>query len=243
MKRFFGLFVTAVLLLTMMCVPFFAVAEKEIMVLKAYRNGHLLDFEKVQWVTMDGTADRKIDVHLETSSTKNLKIYYTWDGNKELKVLCENAATGTIDIPEFDGGTFHMLQIEAVINDRENNLIGNSNIVTVRFQVMKDGEVTTMKVTNDDEVLPFGEVLKLATGEEVVVHVDAPSSEGVQVAYRWDDEDISLFEVGQTDVIIEIPEEEVGTKHQLKVQAIVNNYTMQIFRSIGVNVYEIEIEK
>lgn len=219
------------------------VAMDEIIELKAYRNGHLLASDDLEWVTMNMAANRKIDVFLETPSTSNLKVYYTWDGSKNLNVLCENTTTGTIEIPEFDGGTFHTLQIEAVINDTEKNLIGNSNIITVRFQVMRDGEETIMNVTKENEELPLNEVLKLSVGEEIAVHVDAPSPEGVQIAYYWDAGEINLFEIGQTDAIIKIPEEAVGTKHRLQVQAIVNNYTSQMFRRIGVNVYEVEIEK
>lgn len=219
------------------------VAMDEIIELKAYRNGHLLASDDLEWVTMNMAANRKIDVFLDTPSTSNLKVYYTWDGSKNLKVLCENTTTGTIEIPEFDGGTFHTLQIEAVINDTEKNLIGNSNIITVRFQVMRDGEETIMSVTKENEELPLNEVLKLSVGEEIAVHVDAPSPEGVQIAYYWDAGEINLFEIGQTDAIIKIPEEAVGTKHRLQVQAIVNNYTNQMFRRIGANVYVVEIEK
>ena len=85
------------------------------------------------------------------------------------------------------------------------------------------------------------QVLTLRPGAVFTVEVETPYTEGLEIAYYWNAGKINTFPVGQKTGRIVLPNYAEGTTNTLQVQAIINDYTHDIFEVIDIQLFTIKI--
>lgn len=91
------------------------------------------------------------------------------------------------------------------------------------------------------ELLGDGSVYVVHVGDEWHVQVQTEYDEGVEIAYYWNAGEIHTFPVGEREAVITIPEADVGSVNQLQVQAVINDYTHEVFEVVDRFVYQVVI--
>lgn len=223
LKGKISLLLVMILMMTAI-LPVFAVnAASELMTLTASKDGS--DLANNTIITVNpGDTNKKINVSVDSKSTTNLVIYYCWDKG-DLKVAATGSKTATISVPNFAAGTRHLLQLEAVINDNANGLVGNSNVITLGIQM---GENTTTGTTISTSLKDGSTSLSTSKNNELEVGtkltLKATSNKNIKaLAYKWDSED--LVEVAGDTAIITVPNFAAGTTHRLQVRAAAEDGT------------------
>ncbi len=220
-----SLLLVMILMMTAILPVFTVNAATELMTLKASKDGSNLANNTIITVNA-GDTNKKIDVSVDVSSTTNLVIYYCWDKG-ELKVASTGSKTATVSIPNFEAGSRHILQLEAVINDNANGLVGNSNIIALGIQM---GEGTTSSTTISTSLKNGSTTLSTSKNNEIAVGTNltlkATSNKTIKaVAYKWDSED--YVQVSGSSTTIKVPTTfAAGTTHKLQVRAAAEDGTM-----------------
>ncbi len=234
MKKKVSLLLVAIMLFTTFLPIMVVNASEELMALTAKKDGTTLTSGQIIDVKTTDT-NRKINVSVDVPSTTNLVIYYCWDKG-ELKIAAKDTKTATISIPNFEAGTRHILQLEAVINDHANNLVGNSNIVSLGINVPAVEEKTTISTTlkNGTTTLTPNAVTELKTNTKLTLKATS-NKEVMAVAYKWADKDQVQVEGNVTEIIV--PEDyAAGTTHVLKVRAMAMDGTLSDLVSYSIKI-------
>ena len=204
----------AIIMMTLTILPMTVGAASEIMKLTAKKDGEVL----TTGASIEAKAGNQISVSVDVASTNGLVIYYSWD-RSGLNKASTGSKTATITVPSYEAGSKHTLQIEAVINDKQNGLVGNSNVVALYVNFpSNDVDDTTISTTVKNGSSKLPSKAELATGTKLTL--SAESNKGVKsIAYRWDNE--SLIETRNLPATITVPSTFLpGTTHTLKVQAV-----------------------
>ncbi len=222
MRKKVSLLLVAIIAITTILPIMIVNAAGELMTLSASRSGKVLTSGQIIDVETTDT-NRKINVTVDVDSTTELVIYYSWDKNG-LNIASKGSKTATITIPNFEAGTRHILQIEAVINDHANNLVGNSNIVSLGINVpAAEPTVVTTKLQNGSTTLKVNSTTELAVGTKL--NLTATSNRKVSaVAYKWDSE-TQIQNAGSAATIV-VPNYEAGSTHKLQVRAVAEDNTL-----------------
>lgn len=88
-------------------------------------------------IVQDGTTfaigeGDTLRVNVQAPTYNMVQIGWSWDQQKDLVKSDVGVSSVVIPYQDFMDGGIHQLQIEAIINDEYNNIIGNSNIITVK---------------------------------------------------------------------------------------------------------------
>ena len=133
----------AIIMMTLTILPMTVGAASEIMKLTAKKDGEVL----TTGASIEAKAGNQISVSVDVASTNGLVIYYSWD-RSGLNKASTGSKTATITVPSYEAGSKHTLQIEAVINDKQNGLVGNSNVVALYVNFpSNDVDDTTISTT------------------------------------------------------------------------------------------------
>ena len=206
-----------------------AFATNEIMTLTATYNDVNLENNQFIGITADET-DREITIAVSEIDILNdikpdfstLEYAYCWDNSsKPILLEKDDDNQSVLTIPDFEKGSQHVLQIEAIINDRENGYIGNSNVITLYIVIEENNISTSLSII----VLPSTTVVA-SHKTQLLIYTNTNSMSGIEaVAYRWDND--KVFMVNGDYVVITVPEKyEANTEHLLRVQSKSNDGTL-----------------
>ncbi|MBR4111200.1 MAG: hypothetical protein IKK43_05915, partial [Clostridia bacterium] len=215
-----SLFLAMIMMMTTL-LPVFTVnaagTTNRIMTLTATRDGKSLANETIITINPEDT-NRKINVSVNVNSTTELGIYYCWNGG-DVKVASTGSKTGTITIPtNFSAGSRNLLQIEAMIDDDANGLVGNSNVLNIFVEVPAKEEATTVDATvkNGSKALSTTSNNEVEVGTKLTLKGTSNKTVAL-VAYVWDNG--SVTKVNGDTATITVPNFAAGSTHTLTVQA------------------------
>ena len=176
---------------------------------------------------------------LATSSNGVDTFVYRWD-NEGLMQFPTGTTYGLIVVPNYAKGTTHTLKVQAVSND---GVSSTPKTYTIKIADAEEAVDMNLIVKQAGKTLSNKQVLTLKPGAVFNVEVDTPYTEGLEIAYYWNAGQINTFPIGQKTGKITLPNYAEGSTNTLQVQAIINDYTHEIFEVIDIQLFTINIEE